>query len=392
MVCPFFSVTVTHLFVTRTFDTVLCSSSASGSVMGFTVVGLGMLDISIWFVILRFVAGIDDPLTLGNIMVMNGMGASFMALFARVGGGIYTKAADVGADLVGKVEAGIPEDDPRNPATIADNVGDNVGDVAGMGADLYESYCGSVLATAALGAAAFATADGMAMQLKAVLAPMLIAAVGIINAINLIDGIDGLASGLSGSALLVLGSLFLINGLWIYAMLSFATLGVLVPFFYYNVFGQADHGRKIFMGDTGSLTLGYILAFLAIRYASYNPDVAHYSAGAIVIAFSTLIVPMLDVVRVMIVRARNHRPLFKPDRNHIHHKFLDMGMSAHKAMISIVLIACLFSSLNILLVSFVNINIVFAGDIVIWVALSIWFEKAGNKKESLNGKEWVKRI
>ena len=204
--------------------------------------------------------------------------------------------------------------------------------------------------------------------------------------------IDGLASGLTGSALLVLGSLFLINGMWIYALLSFATLGVLVPFFYYNVFGQADHGRKIFMGDTGSLTLGYILVFLAIRYASYNPDVAHYSAGAIVIAFSTLIVPMFDVVRVMIVRARSHRSLFKPDRNHIHHKFLDMGMSAHKAMISIVVIASLFSSLNILLVSFVNINIVFAGDIVIWVILSIWFEKAGNKKEFLNGKEWVKRI
>ena len=112
---------------------------SSGSVMGFTVVGLGILDITIWFVILRYIAGINDALTIGNIMVMNGMGASFMALFARVGGGIYTKAADVGADLVGKVEAGIPEDDPRNPATIADNVGDNVGDVAGMGADLYES-------------------------------------------------------------------------------------------------------------------------------------------------------------------------------------------------------------------------------------------------------------
>ena len=125
---------------------------SSGSVMGFTVVGLGMLDISIWFFLLRYAFGINDPVALGNIMVMNGMGASFMALFARVGGGIYTKAADVGADLVGKVEAGIPEDDPRNPATIADNVGDNVGDVAGMGADLYESYVGSILATFALGA------------------------------------------------------------------------------------------------------------------------------------------------------------------------------------------------------------------------------------------------
>ncbi len=125
---------------------------SSGSVMGFTVVGLGMLDITMWFFLLRYVFGINDPIALGNIMVMNGMGASFMALFARVGGGIYTKAADVGADLVGKVEAGIPEDDPRNPATIADNVGDNVGDVAGMGADLYESYVGSILATFALGA------------------------------------------------------------------------------------------------------------------------------------------------------------------------------------------------------------------------------------------------
>ena len=125
---------------------------SSGSVMGFTVVGLGLLDISIWYFLLRYVFGVDDPVALGNIMVINGMGASFMALFARVGGGIYTKAADVGADLVGKVEAGIPEDDPRNPATIADNVGDNVGDVAGMGADLYESYVGSILATFALGA------------------------------------------------------------------------------------------------------------------------------------------------------------------------------------------------------------------------------------------------
>ena len=138
---------------------------SSGSVMGFTVVGLGMLDISLWLVGLYFLAGITDPVELGNIMVMNGIGASFMALFARVGGGIYTKAADVGADLVGKVEAGIPEDDPRNPATIADNVGDNVGDVAGMGADLYESYVGSILATFALGACAGYGWQGMILPL-----------------------------------------------------------------------------------------------------------------------------------------------------------------------------------------------------------------------------------
>jgi len=149
---------------------------SSGSVMGFTVVGLGMLDISLWFVGLRFLAGIDDPTVLGNIIVMNGMGASFMALFARVGGGIYTKAADVGADLVGKVEAGIPEDDPRNPATIADNVGDNVGDVAGMGADLYESYVGSILATFALGACAGYSWEGMFL-------PLVLCVVGIVCSI-----------------------------------------------------------------------------------------------------------------------------------------------------------------------------------------------------------------
>ncbi len=151
---------------------------SSGSVMGFTVVGLGMLDISIWFAILYFGFGINDPVQFGNIMVMNGMGASFMALFARVGGGIYTKAADVGADLVGKVESGIPEDDPRNPATIADNVGDNVGDVAGMGADLYESYVGSILATFALGATAGYGFNGIILPLAIAVAGIICSIIG----------------------------------------------------------------------------------------------------------------------------------------------------------------------------------------------------------------------
>ena len=155
----------------------------SGAVMGLTVVGLGLLDIAIWWILLNaFVVEASEAqklVVITTTMLTFGMGASTQALFARVGGGIYTKAADVGADIVGKVESDLPEDDPRNPATIADNVGDNVGDVAGMGADLYESYCGSILSTMALGASAFYAA-GPAMQTKAILAPMLIAAVGVV--------------------------------------------------------------------------------------------------------------------------------------------------------------------------------------------------------------------
>ncbi|MBR1534264.1 MAG: sodium-translocating pyrophosphatase, partial [Ruminococcus sp.] len=153
---------------------------SAGSVMGFTVVGLGLLDISIWFTLLKYVFNLDAS-GITSAMLTFGMGASSMALFARVGGGIFTKAADVGADLVGKVEAGIPEDDPRNPAVIADNVGDNVGDVAGMGADLYESYVGSVISCAALGVAAFSGNGDM--QFKAMAIPMIMAALGIVCSI-----------------------------------------------------------------------------------------------------------------------------------------------------------------------------------------------------------------
>ena len=151
---------------------------SSGTVMGFTVVGLGILDITLWFIGLRYIGKISDPTVLANIMVMNGMGASFMALFARVGGGIYTKAADVGADLVGKVEAGIPEDDPRNPAVIADNVGDNVGDVAGMGADLFESYVGAIISAMTLGAVVIAEFGDLS-----VIFPLVIAACGILASV-----------------------------------------------------------------------------------------------------------------------------------------------------------------------------------------------------------------
>ena len=212
----------------------------SGAVMGLVVVGLGLLDISFWYILLDYCIPTDalNPsaklCVITTTMLTFGMGASTQALFARVGGGIYTKAADVGADLVGKVEAGIPEDDPRNPATIADNVGDNVGDVAGMGADLYESYCGSILATAALGAAAFIHSGDTLMQYKAVIAPMLIAAVGILLSVlgifavrtrenaTMKDLLGALSFGTNLSSVLIVLATFLImwmlqldNWMWI---------------------------------------------------------------------------------------------------------------------------------------------------------------------------------
>ncbi len=218
----------------------------SGAVMGLVVVGLAVLDISLWYLILNYF--IDEPdsshklIIITTTMLTFGMGASTQALFARVGGGIYTKAADVGADLVGKVEAGIPEDDPRNPATIADNVGDNVGDVAGMGADLYESYAGSILATAALGASAF-YAIGVEMQYKAILAPMLIAAVGIVLSIlgiytvrtkegaTMKDLLRSLGFGVNISSLLIAISTFIILyslGLQNWLGISFSVLSGLL--------------------------------------------------------------------------------------------------------------------------------------------------------------------
>lgn len=201
------------------------------------------------------------------------------------------------------------------------------------------------------------------------------------NAINLIDGIDGLASGLSSVALLVFGFLFMQKELWTYSMLAFATFGVLVPFFYYNVFGSAERARKIFMGDTGSLTLGYVLSFLAIKYSQYNPDVTPYTEGAFVIAFSTLIVPAFDVIRVVMVRVRSGKSPFEPDKNHIHHKFLAMGFTPRKAMITILLISCAFSVVNILLVPVVDNTVMLLADIAVWVGLNLWFDRVRDKKQ-----------
>ena len=229
----------------------------SGAVMGLVVVGLGLLDISFWYLLLdAFIpSDVNAPTAklcmITTTMLTFGMGASTQALFARVGGGIYTKAADVGADLVGKVEAGIPEDDPRNPATIADNVGDNVGDVAGMGADLYESYCGSILATAALGAAAFMATGDVDMQFKAVIAPMLIAAVGIILSIIGIfavrtkedAGMKGLLRSLSlgtnlSSALIVVATFLILWALQIENWVNIS-LSVVIGLFVGIVIGQS---------------------------------------------------------------------------------------------------------------------------------------------------------
>ncbi|WP_300725022.1 sodium-translocating pyrophosphatase [uncultured Bacteroides sp.] len=255
----------------------------SGAVMGLVVVGLGLFDISFWYILLDYFIPADamNPTAklciITTTMLTFGMGASTQALFARVGGGIYTKAADVGADLVGKVEAGIPEDDPRNPATIADNVGDNVGDVAGMGADLYESYCGSILATAALGAAAFLGSGDTDMQFKAVIAPMLIAAIGIILSIIGIfsvctkedAGMKGLLRALSLgtnlSAFLIIAGTFLI--LWILNITNWfnialaVVVGLLVGVIigqsteYYTSQSYGPTRRLAESGRTGSATV-----------------------------------------------------------------------------------------------------------------------------------------
>lgn len=205
----------------------------------------------------------------------------------------------------------------------------------------------------------------------------------ILNAINLIDGIDGLASGLAMIAFFAFGSLCIYLHWWIYAFIAFASFGVLIPFFYYNVFGQVHRGRKIFMGDAGSLTIGMLLAILAIRLSMFDPVKEAIFPGTIVIAFSFLIVPMLDVVRVVIHRLRCGKSPFLPDKNHIHHKFMALGFTQHQALISITSIALFFAVMNIGLIHHLSTTMLFLLDMLIWTAMHICITVKINQKSNL---------
>ena len=194
----------------------------------------------------------------------------------------------------------------------------------------------------------------------------------IINSINLIDGIDGLASGLCGATTLFYGVVFFLSHEYIYAILSFATLGVLVPFFYYNVFGDANKQKKIFMGDTGSHTVGMIICILFMKLLQCSPDTSTNLPNTLVLAYSPLLIPCLDVVRVYLHRVRNGKNPFLPDKNHIHHKLLALGMRQRMAMVIIVLVAILFSLCNILISKYIDVTLLVFINILVWTLLNIW--------------------
>ena len=203
----------------------------------------------------------------------------------------------------------------------------------------------------------------------------------VINAINLIDGIDGLASGLCSVALLFYGMAFFSLDEYLYSMLAFATLGVLVPFYYYNVFGNPEKGKKIFMGDTGSLTVGLMICFLSLKLllsAHTTPDYPN----ALIIAFAPLIIPCFDVIRVYFHRIRNHRNPFLPDKNHIHHKLLAIGMKQRAAMVTIVSISVVFTACNIFLSLYINVNLLVLADALIWIFANIWLSKKIEKYQA----------
>lgn len=202
----------------------------------------------------------------------------------------------------------------------------------------------------------------------------------IINAINLIDGLDGLCSGLVSLACLVFGVLFCYYGAWIHALLAFITLAVLLPFFYYNVYGVSKRKRRIFMGDTGSTTLGYTLAFLAVSFSMHEVGIKDFSEGAIVVAASVLIVPVFDVARVMIIRFMSGQSIFKPDRNHLHHKLIRAGFSPGVAMVSIIIFSVFYAVFNIVLVQYISNNVLLLLDSLIWILVTIVFNKLVENK------------
>lgn len=201
----------------------------------------------------------------------------------------------------------------------------------------------------------------------------------IINAINLIDGIDGLASGLSIVSSFFFGIMFCYEGYWGFALLAFSLMGTLLPFFYYNVFGDAQKRRKIFMGDTGSQCVGLILGVLAVRLSMSIPDEHTQIDGIIIVAFSMLLVPSFDVIRVMIHRFRRHKNIFEADNSHIHHKLLMLGLSHKVAMISILVVSMFFVVMNLVLLKVMNINIILLLDVLIWTTCNILLTKAINK-------------
>ena len=209
----------------------------------------------------------------------------------------------------------------------------------------------------------------------------------ITNAINLIDGIDGLSSGLCLVALTMLGLFFAYNQLWMFALLAVSGIGILSTFFLYNVFGKAERGRKIFMGDTGSLTLGYILSFLVVKYCMQVDNAEVPTGGSpLVIAFSILLVPCLDVCRVVLGRIRRKAHPFKPDKTHIHHKFLAMGFSASRSLILIQLMSFAFIVVTTVLAYLgMNATLIFILDVVVWVALNMWFSKIIRRRSQQQG-------
>lgn len=204
----------------------------------------------------------------------------------------------------------------------------------------------------------------------------------VVNAINLIDGIDGLASGLSSAAFIIYGTAFLMIGKPIFAMLSFACLGVLIQFFYYNVFGSAERKKKIFMGDTGSLTIGLLLAFMGLALLQWSPDkFPTFRTNPMILAVSPLIIPCFDVVRVFLHRVRRHGNPFLPDKTHIHHKMLAIGLNQHLAMVLIVVASITFSIANILLSRYVEVNLLLILDILLWTLANLWLTRHIRSRE-----------